>query len=90
MIFIYKNVEIYSHPFAKWLWSVEFTKSKNSKFLIFLTKTDNKLDTENFRMIVQVVWKVYKKTIGGRAFLPPYGRTNKVNLLSHFLQFWGK
>ena len=32
-------------------------------------------------MIVQVVWKVYKKTIGGRAFLPPYGRTNKVNLI---------
>ena len=36
----------------------EFTKSKISKVLIFLTETDKKLDTENFRMIVQVVWEI--------------------------------
>ena len=30
-------------------------------FLIFLAETDKKLDTENFRMIVQVVWKIYEK-----------------------------
>ena len=29
--------------------------------MIFLTKTDKKFDTENFRMIAQVIWKIYKK-----------------------------
>ena len=30
-------------------------------FLIFLTEMDKKLGTENFRMILQVVWKIYKE-----------------------------
>ena len=39
------------------MWPAEFTKRKIS-VLIFLTETDKKLDTENFRMIVQVVWEI--------------------------------
>lgn len=37
------------------------TSRIQGNFLIFLTKTDKKLDTENFRMILQEVWKIYKK-----------------------------
>ena len=54
------------------MWPVKFRKSKILKSLFFLTETDKKLDTENFRMIVQMVWKIYmyKKDVGGRAFCP--------------------
>lgn len=44
-IFRYKKAELYSHPFATWLGTVEFRKNKTFKFLNFLTKTDKKLDT---------------------------------------------
>ena len=40
------------------MWPAEFRKRKISNVLIFLTETDKKLDTENFRMIVQVVWEI--------------------------------
>ena len=40
------------------MWPAEFTKRKISNVLIFLTETDKKLDTENFRMIVEVVWEI--------------------------------
>ena len=56
---MYKKVKFYSHPCAKWVWPVEFMESKIFKFLIFLTETDKKLDTGNFRMIVQV--KIIKR-----------------------------
>ena len=69
-IFIYKKVEILFAP-TKWLWPTKFKKSRIFKFLISLTKTDKKLHTKNFRMIVQVVWKIYKKMIGSSAFLLP-------------------
>ena len=41
--------------------AVEFRKSNIFKFLIFLTKRDKKSATENFGMIVEVVWKIYKR-----------------------------
>ena len=45
-----------------------------------MTETGKKLDTENFRMIVEVVLRIYKKIIGGRAFLPLVS-TNRVKII---------
>ena len=56
-----KKWKFYSHTLATWVWPAEFWKSKIFQFLIFLIKTDKKLDTQIFRMIVKVAWKIHKK-----------------------------
>ena len=48
-----------------------YEKQNFQVFFFFLDQNIKKSDTERFRMIVEKVWKTYKKLQGVRYFCPP-------------------
>ena len=62
-ILIHKKVEILFKPICKTGAASRIYEMKNFwkifKFLVFLTAAVKKLDVENLRIIVQMVWKIY-------------------------------